>query len=176
MSFFESIIAWDKYFTFLLSNLIPHSFPFNDFFKILAPKIITALIWALIFAFLFFSKKKKERRSLFYSFILSLTLAFFFSNLIFKPLFTRQRPSKAAICPKDYSFPSGHTTFSFAASYILSFFNRKRKYLYYMIATTVGYSRIYLGCHWFLDVVAGAFLGILISKMVLKIKFKMNLF
>jgi membrane-associated phospholipid phosphatase len=61
-----------------------------------------------------------------------------------------------------YSFPSGHSSlaFSVAASVSLAY---KKWYITapaYIWATTVGYSRIYLGVHYPSDVLAGAAIGI----------------
>lgn len=60
-----------------------------------------------------------------------------------------------------YSFPSGHSSlaFSVAASLALEY---KKWYITvpaYIWATTVGYSRIYLGVHYPSDVLAGAVIG-----------------
>ncbi|MFA6513419.1 MAG: phosphatase PAP2 family protein, partial [Patescibacteria group bacterium] len=53
------------------------------------------------------------------------------------------------------------------AATILAYFDKKRRWFYYIIAVLISYSRIYLGCHYFLDVVAGTILGFVISKIIL---------
>lgn len=59
------------------------------------------------------------------------------------------------------SFPSGHTTTAFATASLLALATQRKVYqlLYLAAAILVGYSRIYLGQHFFDDVLAGAFLG-----------------
>lgn len=91
-------------------------------------------------------------------------------NGTMKVLFERPRPSLdyARVLP-DYSFPSGHTmnalTFYVALALILwSVFGRRTGLLALAVATVlaigVGISRIYLGYHYFTDVVGGIFAGI----------------
>ncbi|HXD78860.1 MAG TPA: phosphatase PAP2 family protein [Puia sp.] len=59
------------------------------------------------------------------------------------------------------SFPSGHTTSVFALATLLAVFdnNKKGNVLYLFGAVAVGYSRIYLGQHFLLDVLAGSVVG-----------------
>lgn len=66
---------------------------------------------------------------------------------------------------RDYSFPSGHTTTAFSVAVLLTLFARNKNfgYLYLVLAACVGWSRIYLGEHFFADVLAGALLGSLTS-------------
>jgi undecaprenyl-diphosphatase len=57
------------------------------------------------------------------------------------------------------SFPSGHTMNNTMIALCLTLFYPRRGWLYWIVAATVGYSRIYLGAHWPSDVVATAFLA-----------------
>ena len=64
-----------------------------------------------------------------------------------------------------HSFPSGHATSAFALVSIIAFAVKDKKYALPLLglATLVGYSRMYLGQHFLLDVTVGSFIGILFS-------------
>jgi len=60
------------------------------------------------------------------------------------------------------SFPSGHATTAFAMAAIISFWYKDKRIgvLAFLFALMVGYSRIYTGNHFLIDVLAGSFIGI----------------
>ncbi len=68
------------------------------------------------------------------------------------------------------TFPSGHTSTAFVAAEFLSQEFKGRSAWYsiagYTMATVVGYMRIYNNRHWFKDVVAGAGIGMGVTKFV----------
>ncbi len=59
------------------------------------------------------------------------------------------------------SFPSNHALNNAAAATILTFFYRRRWVLWWTIALTVSYSRVYCGVHWPTDIAAGLVIGAL---------------
>jgi undecaprenyl-diphosphatase len=146
---------------------------------------------------LFLEEKKhpglsKNDKKFIIAFTLSFLITAFLAEYPLKNLFHRQRPVLTNLnpstslrvnrfqtfdfaqgkpistnCPTDFSFPSGHAATAFAAATVLTFFDKKRRFFYYLIAFLIAYSRIYLGCHYFLDVFIGAILGSLISKIII---------
>jgi len=66
------------------------------------------------------------------------------------------------------SFPSGHSTCAFSLYFALSLIVRNKilKFIFFVIAFLVGYSRIYLSQHFFEDVYAGSIIGVSITLIV----------
>lgn len=77
----------------------------------------------------------------------------------------RQRPDKSC---KLNSFPSGHTATAFAgAEFLYQHFKKgecRRRYGGYAVAILTGWLRIKGNRHWFTDVLAGAVIGIIVTK------------
>jgi membrane-associated phospholipid phosphatase len=67
------------------------------------------------------------------------------------------------------SFPSGHTTLSFAYSTIMAdvYNNFFWKFSWYSAAVLVGFARIYHNAHWFSDTVLGAAIGYFVGRFVM---------
>ncbi len=129
-------------------------------------KVITnlgsfAFIWVVIML-LIWRKDKNNALTLFFALALSLL----FSNFIIKNIFRRKRPftvyphvSLKIPAPRDYSFPSGHTSASFAAAFVIG--NRYPKYRIpvYVLALLIAFSRLYFFVHYPSDVAVGALIG-----------------
>jgi Membrane-associated phospholipid phosphatase len=99
------------------------------------------------------------------------------NNDIVKVLVARPRPfqewSNLHILipkPKGFSFPSGHTSSSFAAAGAIYFSgNKKWSIPALILAALIGFSRLYFGVHYPTDVICGALLGFLISFVLSKL-------
>lgn len=63
-----------------------------------------------------------------------------------------------------WSFPSNHAANFAAIASVLTFFYRKRRYIPWIIVVLVAYSRVYVGRHYPMDVVAGILYGFLIGR------------
>ena len=114
--------------------------------------------------------------------IISLTVSHIIVQII-KKIYRRNRPYLDILDTKtfpnpliDYSFPSGHTTSSFAivTVFVLNF--PSISLILIPLAIIIGISRIYLGLHYPTDVVFGALLGLITSVMVVDYVNKFQLF
>jgi undecaprenyl-diphosphatase len=71
--------------------------------------------------------------------------------------------------PHSHSFPSGHTAVAFAAAVVLSWLVPRAAPAFFVLALAIGYSRIYIGVHWPLDVVGGAVIGVVTALLLLAV-------
>lgn len=97
---------------------------------------------------------------------LAIVLASLLANSVLKPLVSRERPFVSApeilvigSRPSDASFPSGHAANAFGGASVLARRLRAEQVVWWALAVLIAYSRIYLGVHYPLDVIAGALLG-----------------
>ncbi len=92
-------------------------------------------------------------------------------NQVIKHIVRRPRPCVLRLVEEDgYSFPSGHSMVSMAFYGIIIYLvykNVTNKYLKWTLITllsllilSIGFSRIYVGVHYFTDVVGGFLLGL----------------
>ena len=183
---YEFIASWRNNFTISFFKIFTH----------IAGKIVTIAL-VIMLAFVLINRKKSTYKTyvkhekwnnflnlimpwlIFALSILLVTILFF----ILKAVFARVRPVDwFLIYESGYSFPSGHTSTAVAmygalALIINNSINKKwLKILVWIIFISitilVGISRIFLGVHYFTDILGGLFLGILvitISSIFIKV-------
>lgn len=91
-------------------------------------------------------------------------------NNLLKWIFARPRPADSALIQEVfYSFPSGHSMVSMALYLTLAEILRRKwgtsrmlHVPFYLLIGLIGMSRIYLGVHWFSDVIGGYVGGFLV--------------
>jgi len=95
-------------------------------------------------------------------------------NTLFKYVAQRDRPPTIILDPKPLmevpttsSFPSGHTSTSFACAYVISRLAPRLTIPVFVLAALIGFSRVYVGVHYPLDVVVGAIFGLIVARALL---------
>lgn len=129
------------------------------------------IIWIAIMLIYFSIDSYKKTAKIM---LLSFLFTFVICNIILKPLVARMRPFtvNTAIklilnAPIDYSFPSGHTMFSFAALTVIIMETDGKFFKIFatILCIAIAFSRLYLYVHYPSDVIIGAILGSLISYL-----------
>ena len=70
--------------------------------------------------------------------------------------------------PRHRTFPSGHTQTAFGVAMIVALMFKRHVALWFLWAALVALSRVYLGVHFPLDVVAGSLIGALAAFIVFR--------
>lgn len=124
-------------------------------------------IWILCGLFMICFKKYRKCG---FAVILSLILCLILGNGVLKNLIARERPcwidetiDFLIKIPRDYSFPSGHTLSSFASAFSIFFFHKKKGIYALILASLIGFSRLYLFVHFPSDILGGIIIGVIIS-------------
>lgn len=176
---FNNLISYNILLFYLINNGLQ-----NGIFNIIMPILTdfgSLLAWGILCGLLYLFGGTRAKKIA----ILGL-LALFISNVIvfvLKYIIAEPRPflvlgNVHQLIPETeiYSFPSGHTTSSFAAAiviglkYSLQLKNKKIRLIYPLIAfaTLIGFSRIYIGVHYPFDVIFGALMGMICALIILK--------
>lgn len=97
-------------------------------------------------------------------------------NWFLKPIIRRDRPYKhpglsrlLVSAPGPHSWPSAHAGSSAAAAVVLSVTYPLWSPVFLLVALLIAYSRVYVGVHYPLDVLAGIGVGIMAAAAVLVI-------
>ena len=119
------------------------------------------------------SKENREKRGKTgLSMLISLVITAIIVNIILKNSVQRLRPFQVdssivpLITPGEYSFPSGHTASSFAASTCIFLRYKKIGIVAMLLAAIIAFTRLYLFVHFPTDVLAGMLVGILCAILV----------
>jgi len=162
-------------------------------------KLFKAKLWlgASVFSVLFFFIYKavtnendfryafvKIKNSYVFYIFSSVFMAFMTTGFL-KVLIGRSRPvlfdalGKVMFVPGTFepafnSMPSGHTAVSFAGLVMIGMLFPKIKWATWTLAILIAVSRLYVGAHWFSDVVFGAFIGMVCADIVKSVLKKIN--
>ena len=66
------------------------------------------------------------------------------------------------------SFPSGHTISAFSLFFLLAAFTKNRAWgiIFFLLALSVGFSRVYLSLHFFVDIYFGSIIGVFFTVII----------
>ncbi len=179
---------------FLAINSLPHSEGIDQIFLFFS--FYPLIIWTVIGVTVTILEERREKIFI-VRLILALLIAGWLASGFIKPIVRRPRPDlrignqvivvkeKPAAVPwnNDFAFPSGHAAIAFAGAYIVTREetygkhgkrhsrqrNRIARIIFIGFAVLTAFSRIFLGKHYPLDVVAGAVLGWLVGYVSWKI-------
>lgn len=157
----KRIQVWDDR---LLMWLARHHTPFlNKLMILITTTGNNGYVWfALSIPFLLTNKGRLTG----FTILASLGIATLTGEVSIKHIVKRVRPCAKAFedyllieNPPHYSFPSGHTTASFAVTTVILFMSPIWFLPVCMYATLLAFSRLYLLVHYPSDVIAGVFIG-----------------
>lgn len=172
----DNLLQYDKELFLLINNL---RIEFLDSFWVFISSTFSAIP---LFLWVVFNCIKKLGKSFWLSIVLIaivVGVTDFISVHFLKNVFMRLRPSHTPelvgqfhlLVSKGglYGFVSSHAANFFALSAIVSaLFPQRTRFIYFVYswAFLVGISRIFVGKHYPLDVICGAFLGIIVAKSI----------
>ncbi len=147
--------------------------PFMDKVMIFFTKLgDNGIIWIILCALLLISPKT---RYIGFVVLCSLLFSLIINDQILKNIIQRNRPFEGLDdlellieAPSSHSFPSGHTSSSFAAAFVFGHYLKKPyAILTYILASLIAFSRLYLYVHFPTDVLAGIISGYICSFLAI---------
>ena len=169
----------DREITIIINNL---SHDYLDYIMIF---LSNKYVWIPLYIYLIFLLWKYDKKNFTINIVIcsgSVIVADFITSSIMKPYFERLRPCQdnsmldliniVSGCGKKFSFASSHASTTFSLATIFFYITRGDIKLLFLWSLLIGYSRIYLGVHYFLDVIIGFLVGFLTSMVIYRISKK----
>jgi undecaprenyl-diphosphatase len=122
------------------------------------------LVWLVMAATV--ALRRPRTLPLLWQVALVILLAYVAVDLVLKPAIAPARPFETTLDarivgrrPTTYSFPSGHAASAVAGAFVTTLMAPRARAFLWALAVLIAASRIYVGVHYPLDVVAGACVG-----------------
>lgn len=170
MRFPDFIVNWDTQ-AFLAVYALPHPPLATLVAQMLSGLGNTGFIWFIVALWIFMREEKRDRR-FFIPIVTAAIVGWILSELIIKDFVGRLRPVYAipsiivSPLPTGFSFPSTHALLAFALVVVIGQKETRWKWWFYVLAFLISFSRVYIGHHYPLDVIAGGVTGVLIGYTV----------
>ncbi len=173
----EALISFDKELFLVLNSLHSQSFDFIMYW------ITDKFFWIplyLVLIILIIQKFKFQSLLILLSIAVLILLVDQTTSTLMKPFFSRLRPCHdtsistlvhlVTPCGGKYGFISGHAANTFSiATFLYMIFATKRWVWLFFWAGVVSYSRLYVGVHYPLDILAGVLYGVIIGAIIHRI-------
>lgn len=141
----------------------------NSFFDIIMPIVTNIKYWRIPLilgwlALMIFGGRREREVGILCVFVIILTDAFVAKFI--KVYVHRIRPCFdlpdvfELVGTGNYSFPSNHAANNFAVATVIFLYNKKISCIFFALGILIGFSRVYVGVHYPIDVFAGFFVGI----------------
>lgn len=159
--------------TFFLSiNQYAEKSIFLDAIAIFMAEAMPFILIIIMLYLWFFASTDKKRITFFagYSVLLALFVSYILGALYFHPRpFVANLGTQLVEHAADASFPSDHTTFIFAISfmYLFSKATQKLGFLLCCLSLTAGFARVFVGVHYPFDIAGAALVGAVSAGLVL---------
>jgi len=172
----ETLLSWDLNIVIWARDTLQHAL-WNPFWIFITTSGNKGAIWIALGLILLAIPKYRKMGILVLG---SLFFSALICNIVLKNLIARPRPftyfpvELLVKQPHDFSFPSGHTSASFAAAYVLikERFTIKNVPVYkiaFVLAVLISFSRLYLSLHFTTDIIGGICVGLLSGYLSLKV-------
>lgn len=145
---------------------------FGDFFFPLITVLgNVGIFWLLCGVALLFFKKYRTNGLMV---LVGIAIGALICNVLLKGLVARDRPcwirpdiALLIATPKDFSFPSGHTTAATVGATLLTYADKRFGYVAIPLAVLIAFSRLYLYVHFPTDILFGALSGAIASVLTI---------